>query len=368
MIPPSGVCLLGFVRGTTGARCALERIGRTPPEWVLNRARQRLTQDVLLDPALTFVDAAARLRNGPYARYLHHRFANPSMMAAIPIMLLLKELVQPGTRAVRVLEVGGGCGHASFLMKRYFPSLQIILTDADFVNLYLARRFMTPDATCLCLDAEARMPFKPMSVDAVFCMDAFHYVREKIGLVEELRRTLHADGLWMFPHLHNALAKNPTAGYPLSPRGYARAFAGVDMRLVSEESVLREFHEHLRIELPNSPENTLASSAQALTLVGGPDWLWQRHDLADLYQQCRPDLHLNTVYEHKADGPFSLKWPTADLHNECRLAEDFLDPEPLIYPGLLERLRDDALNHPDRDAVRTLIRNFALMPMPPRYR
>lgn len=348
------------------AATAMERFSRRPPDWLLNQARQRLTREVLLDQDLSFARAASLLRNGPYARYLHHRFANPSLLAAIPVILMLKELAD--RRPARVLEVAGGCGHASFLINRFFPEIQMVLTDGDFVNLYLARRFIAPDAVCVCLDAEARMPFQPSSFDAVFCMDAFHYVREKIGLVEELRRTLRPDGLWLFPHLHNASAKNPTAGYPLPARGYKFAFSGVEARLFPEEALLRSFHERMALDLTQGALTNSSSQAPAFTLIGGPESLWREHNLSSHYQKVISDLNFNTIYDFSPAGVGSLRWPSAELRRECQLAEEFLDPEPLVDPGLISRLRSESLSDCDLDDVRFLQRNFVLVPMPPGYR
>lgn len=348
------------------AATAVERVGGRPPEWLWNQARQRLMREVVQDPGLTFSGALALLRNGPYARYLYHRFANPSLLASIPAILLLRELGEE--RGPRVLDIGGGCGHASFLVNRFFPEAQVILTDADFVNLYLARRFITPDAVCMCLDAEARMPFAPGSIDAVFCMDAFHYVREKIGLVEELRRTVRSDGMWLFPHLHNARANNPTPGYPLSPRGYARAFAGVPMRMFSEDMILREFHGWGGVDLSFASEDLFAIDAAALTMIGGPESLWRVHNFSELYPRSLADLNLNTVYESESGGVGPLKWPTHELRQECKLAEEFLPLRPSVPPELLAGLRNGDPGNVDQDAAQRFAREFVLVPMPPGYR
>lgn len=344
------------------AATMLERAGVSPPRFLMDSARHRLAREVLHGD-VDFAGAVALLRNGPYGRYLYHRFANPSILAAIPVILLLRELSAQGGR---LIDIGGGAGHASFLIRKFFPALEVILTDADFANLYLARRFMVPGTPCICLDAEARMPFAKNSMDAVFCMDAFHYVREKVGLVQELRRIVRPDGMWLFPHLHNARGENPAAGYPLTPRGYARAFGGLDARFFDEGGILGQFYQDMRLDLREPA--ALSSKSAGLSMVAGPASLWREHDLSHEYRRILPHLDVNTVYQSRGEAARSLHWPSGELRAECALAAERMEAEPSVHPLLLDRLKRDELSDADRDMVDALVKRFVLVPMPEGYR
>ncbi len=345
-----------------------KRLGRPAPAFLLRVARRRLREAVLGDTQLTYSKALAELRNSRYADYLYHRFANPSLLAAIPVMLLLRELAQRRGTPARVLEVGGGTGHASFLIRRYFPDLNVVLTDSDFTNLYLARRFIAPTCESICVDAEARLPFADHSIDAVFCQDAFHYMREKADLVQELRRVVKPGGTWLFPHLHNAAAANPAPGIPLAPTGYARLFSFLNPRLFSEANLLRQFHSDQTVDLRQAPPVGELRDSQAVTLVAGPESLWQRHDFRSLFMRPAPDLQINRIYQRSATGvPGPIHWPNGDLKAECGEIEAFLQRRPEVSADAMDRLKRGEETEIDSEAIGTLIRDFALVPMPEHY-
>lgn len=342
-----------------------ERLERSVPRFLRDRCLTHIGREVVNKPGQTFCGAASALRNKPYADYLHQRFANPSLLASIPTMLLLKELT--GMARPRVLEIGGGTGHANFLMSRFFPDYDFTLTDGDFTNLYLAQRFLTPNSDCLCIDAEVRLPFADHSFDAVYCQDSFHYLTEKAGLLDELRRIVRPGGLWLFPHMHNSLQFNRAPGFPLSPTDYARLFSFLNARLYSDASLLRQFRTTQSIDLSQQASPEDLASANALTLIAGPDSLWNKHDFSSLFCKPAPDLALNPIYQPGPDGAATLSWPNPDLRDECLASEEFLPPSLQVSRALLERIRRNELADGDPEQINALIRQFVLVPLPPRY-
>ena len=120
---------------------------------------------------LCFEDAVNLVRQpNVFSDYLFHRYANPSFLAAIGPLHLLGTLTEDSTIAplattatfrepIRVLDLACGAGHTSFLMRLLFPELAVFSVDHDFVSLYLAKRYLAPDSTYLCLDAEVPSPF-----------------------------------------------------------------------------------------------------------------------------------------------------------------------------------------------------------------
>ena len=346
------------------ALTTLERLGLRPPRLLRDQARAEIERSVLGPTEATFESCLRALRNKPYADYLYHRFANPSLLAAIPVILLLRLLPSDA----RVLEIGGGAGHASFLMHRFFPGLNLTFTDGDFTNLYLARRFMAPAATCICLDAEAALPFGDGSFDAVYCQDSFHYLREKAGLIDELRRIIRPGGLWLFPHLHNALADNPAPGFPLPAPDYARLFSFLNARLFPEASLLEQFHAGQNMDLSRPASSVEVQRAPALTLVGGPPTLWTRHEFADICLDPLPDLGVNRIYQNSLTGDSGPKrWPSPDLRHECREADQLLPHISNVDRPLMARLASGHLDEADAARLRSLIRDFVLIPLPPHY-
>jgi len=328
------------------------------------KAMQRFQGD------LSFAELLDTLRPGLYGQYLYQRYANNSFLASVAPLLLLGDL-EPGQR---VLELTCGIGHSAFLMQALFPHLQLVATDHDYVNLAIAKRHFVPGAQLLCLDAEAPLPFADRSFDAVFCLDGFHYLRSKVALVSELDRVTESEAIWLFPHLHNALAQNFSPGIPLSPEHYARCFKQVPHRIYCEASVLRDFHEEGELHLDRLPATDEVMRAQNLTLIGTrrPDFWRTRTDLAPRLSSKPGQLIVNPIYRAQSEGSttrLALSWPSSRLRDECREVEQYLPGSCDVDSGLLRSLGEGSLNAEQARAAQELAQKFVLVNLPqPAYR
>ncbi len=377
-------------RGRLAAAAA--RVLRTLSPRLRERYGQRLDPGLVMDERATFEQLAVALRPAAFAHYLVQRYANPSLMAAIPLMVLLGQHLAARGQGVEgngkeggeggplVIDLGAGAGHASCLLSALAPGAQVITSDSDFVSLCLARRLLGERATIVGLDAEAPMPFDDGALDAILSLDAYHYMRSKMGVARELRRVVRPGGLWVFPHLHNALRPNPAPGYPLPPSGYRRCFEGVEARLLPEAEVLRGFVEEGALDLSREPSKGDLEGANALCMVGtarpeeaAPRPLWSRHEgLAGVYLGRTSGLGLNPVYavEPKPGGVMTARraWASERLHRECTAADAYLPERVEVDAGFIERLSRGGVEAADADRVRELMRSFVLVPMPEKYR
>lgn len=276
----------------------------------------------------TFDDAVHRLRRpGVFADYLVHRYANPSFLAAIGPLLLLKHAAAGEMHGdARILDLACGAGHASFLIGLLFPEFSVISADVDFLNLYLARRYMTPGGLQVCIDAQAPSPFPDDYYRAVYCQDAFHYIGSKKAVVRELKRVLRADALWIFPHLHNRLSRNLVPGVPLSPEGYLKCFDLADGRLFVESDLLQGLVREGFVDFGATASASRLDDAPALTFIrGGPD-LWSGcKDFPGRFCERKEHLQVNPIYRRASHGQcIELRWPNATLRAECAAVEAYL--------------------------------------------
>jgi SAM-dependent methyltransferase len=312
-----------------------------------------------------------------FADYLLHRYANPSFLAAVSLMPILEPFLKGakiGSAAnglpPRVLDLGCGAGHSSFLLTVLFPHVAITASDQDFVSLYLAKRFLAPNAEYVCSDVEVPSPFPDSYFDAVHCLDAFHYFRSKMAIVGELRRVLKRDAVWVFPHLHNALADNVTAGTPLSPEHYARCFEFLDPTLFDEADLLRHTGEIRRAPRSSGAAVARLRGAQTVALVGGvKDPLDAARPLRELVGDAGVGLRINPIYQGRWRGDtlrLELRWPNERLHEECRAADDVLPRECELTKSQVRRLRG-AGGAADDPQIRELTSRFVLVPLPRNY-
>ena len=195
---------------TEGALVALladqDNWARTPPPDEASRRR------VAREPGLTFRAAMDLLAFGAVGTYFAHRWSDPTFLSGLA---LAEAHWAPGP----VFELACGAGH--FL--REFGRAGALAAGGDvvFAKLWLARRYVAPDARLVCFDAAAPWPVDDGAFATVFCHDAFYFLPNKPHVATEMRRVAPRV---LVGHAHNALVENLSAGSPMSPAGYAGLF------------------------------------------------------------------------------------------------------------------------------------------------
>jgi SAM-dependent methyltransferase len=316
----------------------------------------------------TFTDSVRVLHEPSYGTYLTNRWANPSFLSTLALIQIYDSLRRDVPH--RVLDLCCGAGHASFLLQQLFPELAITAVDHDFSNLYLARNhLLSESAILLCLDVEKPLPLRTASYGSVLCLDAFHYIGSKRALCAELRRVVHERGLWVFPHLHNALVENFAAGVPLDPETYRACFDQPGARFFTERALLEGFVREGRLDLTNEADAGDLDASNAVVMVAGiggdvPD-RW--NDSAAFVLRRASSLGVNPLYQASARGEtlhLERRWPDANLAAECRDAERYLPAEIDVEVDLLERIRSNATTEADAAAAKRLIESFVVVPVP----
>ncbi|HEY5705656.1 MAG TPA: class I SAM-dependent methyltransferase [Terrimicrobiaceae bacterium] len=393
--------VVDLIRQGNGHRALLQAMNLFRVKWAHRSRWHQLRyylncQRLVTGRDLSFEDAVNLVRKpSVFSDYLLHRYANPSFLAAIGPLMLLDRLEQrrrsafPGgvadgqdshapfngranssTKTIRVLDLACGAGHTSFLMRHLFPELSVVSVDHDFVSLYLAKRFLAPDSIHLCLDAEVLSPFVDQHFDAVFCLDAFHYLHSKKAIVAELKRVSKPGALWLFPHLHNALQQNMVAGLPLSPDGYLECFSCASPRLFDETEILHGLSKKYQFDLSRNSSVSELNNSQTLTLIGGDEDLWRVHNrFPASFCEKRSSLVINPIYHNTPTENTverTLRWPNEVMRRECRGAEAILPGSCHLSQTEIRQLtKGDSV--PDGARLEKLVAKFVLVPLPPHY-
>jgi len=352
----------------------LERFGPGFARDFVGRHKRRFERQVVFDTSLDLRGALTHLRPRAYSDYLYCRYANPSLHAAIPVMLLLKDLypdVAPsGSRkGGHVLDLACGLGHASFLLRRLFPALPLIAADYDFTNLYLAKRFFIPDVPCFCFDVQIGTPFPENFFEGVFSLDSFHSIQAKVTAVRQLKEAVRSDGVWLFPHLHNARIEHPVPGVPLEPDDYLSRLDLPKARLFPEAKILEEFLREDAFDLTKESTEAELAASPDLSLVGtGNGDLWRRHDgLLGHLMRAKGDLAVNPVYRIERAGDvlhLRMQWPNQSLERECELAKTYMPAQVDLETAFLDRLASGRTTQQDDSRVSDLLRTFVLVHLP----
>lgn len=337
-----------------------------------HRVERRQVRQSLHRQDLSFIDTLSILRPSYYAQYLYYRHANPSFLSAVASLLMLQQCLQSQISSCgpRVLDLACGAGHCSYLMNVLLPQAQVIAADHDFVSLYLAKRFFIPNTPCICLDAQAPMPFDSRFFDSIFCLDAFHYIRSKAALLRELQRVARPQALWLFPHLHNAAGRNPVAGSPLDAANYRRLFEPLGRpRLLGEARMLRQFVREGTVDIdPSRPVEAAGENAFCLIAGNHPGLERKFGDMGIGLLQA--PLSVNPIYHARCEGnsmQLDLRWPSRPLEKECGLANELLPSSCQVDLDLLRRLSLERIEAADLQQLSELARQFVLVNLPRHY-
>ena len=156
------------------------------------------------------------LKYAAVADYFAYRWSDPTFLSGLN--LLENHLPE---NAEKVFELCCGIGH--FLREFELRNIEAAGADVVFSKLWLARKFVAPNAKLVCADANFAFPFNDKFFDAAFCHDAFYFLPDKRNAAEELKRTTKKTIL--IGHTHNAEAENFSSGAAVSARNYAALFA-----------------------------------------------------------------------------------------------------------------------------------------------
>ena len=303
-----------------------------------------------LHPSENLHAALMRLRPNSYGEYLYYRHANPSLLAALPVLAGIASNVEmanatgSGTDPTWSIDFGCGIGHAAYYLKGLLPQTRMVAADLDFLNLLFARRYFLPDASLLCFDAEAGLPFRDGVFRTAFSLDCVHYIRGKHALAKELRRIGRPDALYAIAHLHNANRSNLNPGLPLAAEGYAKVFEPLDGCLYSEATALESFCGVGSLSLDAAAAAACLSTADAFMYISAGK---ETHALSsrrlDRYMaQGRNLLALNPLYSAERPGgrplQLRLRWPSEKLRDECCVGFQPLQEKVKITPADAEAL------------------------------
>ena len=186
-------------------------------DWAQTAAPTSLDLEPLFENEnINLRDAMRCLKYGAVADYFAYRWSDPTFLSGLNLL----ENHLPN-EAKKVFELCCGIGH----YLREFELRNIEATGADVVysKLWLARKFVAPQAKLVCADANFGFPFADESSDAAFCHDAFYFLPDKRNAAEELKRA--TGGAILIGHAHNAAAENFSSGAAISAREYAALFA-----------------------------------------------------------------------------------------------------------------------------------------------
>lgn len=257
----------------------------------------------------TLREAMDLLGMGRVGDYFAYRWSDPTYLAGLALL----QQHWPGDRPV--VEVACGTGHLLRELARRGCG-PLVGVDVVWAKLWLAQRFVCPEASYVCADAaDVRLDLDGPAY--VLCHDALYFLRDKAGAVAAMRRLAGEGGTVAVGHTH--VADRISSGEPLPAAEYA-ALLGTDL-LYDDDELTRALLEH---RAPRSSPGAELEASEAVALVAGDPLRPAPHDLGEPLGPLRA----NPLY---VDG--ALRWPSDRYAAEygprsAHLPERWPDPLP----------------------------------------
>jgi uncharacterized protein YbaR (Trm112 family)/SAM-dependent methyltransferase len=358
-----------YIRSGPAARAAVELLGRGAPTDALHlllelsddARRQRFRAMASDEPSMTFRATLDVLSRDAEGAYLLYRISDPTCLCSEAIVreVIRRSPVTP----TRILDMCGGAGHLARTLSDPAGGSGVVVADIAFWKLWLAKRFVAPDCEPVCCDAAVPLPFARRAFSLAVCSDAFHYVWNRRLLAGEIMRATDPRGNIVLPHLHNALADNPSPGMPLLPDGYRHLFSERSPRLLGQGHVLDAVLNRRPIDLDEEPPEPALEREPALTLLAG--------DLApvspnDRSIDERPPVNpaVNPLFEAVDGSPVrELRFPSEFYAQEFAECRRYLPERVELSQDVLERWKSGAWDA----EIRELVARRVLLDLPERY-
>ncbi|GIW92520.1 MAG: SAM-dependent methyltransferase [Pirellulaceae bacterium] len=100
-------------------------------------------------------------------------------------------------RQMRVLDVACGTGELERRLLERQPDLDIVGTDLSAPMLRLARAKLPHSATAWIQADATWLPLADSLFDLVVCANSFHYFAQPVEALQEMRRVLHSNGVFI---------------------------------------------------------------------------------------------------------------------------------------------------------------------------
>jgi ubiquinone/menaquinone biosynthesis C-methylase UbiE/uncharacterized protein YbaR (Trm112 family) len=335
--------------------------------FVLPHARLRLA-DYLAGhgsslSALDVMDLYYRCYSGTETfNYFAYRFGQPRHLAALSLACLLDDTTGP------ILDLACGVGHITHYLSVAQPRRTVVGLDRDFVRLWIANRYVAPDASYVCASADQALPFRDNDFAGVFCSDAFHYFCHRAASVREMRRLLARDGTLAIARFGNA-AVEPREGYELTVGGYEKLLHGMRHVFAGEAALLDAYISRKSADLSESePTDRLQKQKWLSVVASGRSAVFRPGEPLPRWPHAVGRLQINPIYKVErtdANGDVHLRFQfPSDWYKFENDAYLRYAPERCVLPGLVARALEK--NEPG-DELESYVSKFVIIGMPDRY-
>lgn len=310
------------------------------------------------------------LGNNTFDKYLKHRFSTDSFFSLYPFLNIIDE------KKARILDLGCGAGHGSFVLSQYVKPLDLCCADKCYNLLYLAKKYFAPKANFICLDFENALPFKNGIFSSIIMSDALFIVRSRFSFIHEISRVLMQNGLSLFLHVHsslgNDLAPIGNRRETMTPKAWKHLFERINLPtvMISEEKVLKDFLYQNRLNLLSRSSEDELNCSDALIIFSTSDKnVFRDYDNVDNFLlNEKKNLVINPIYDITIKGSeFILSRPSMSANavgDFYPVAESYIPNKIEIKKNLV---KNTSVSKESSEQLDDLIRKFVVLNVPEKF-
>ncbi|MDQ3009561.1 MAG: methyltransferase domain-containing protein [Acidobacteriota bacterium] len=293
--------------------------------------------------------------------YFIYRFSDPTFVVGSTLLRAVGSDARCWTK--RAIDLCGGSGHLTRVLCEAGKGAEVVLADAYFWKLWLAKQITAPDCQPVCCDANNPLPFARDAFSLAVCSDAFHYIWSKRLLSGEMMR-IAGEGVVVLSHIHNALAENYSAGMPLAPEWWRNLFAELNPRLFKESEVFESVMMRQPVDLSRKYCDEDLKEEAALSLIATKlDGLFRVYEQASA-SEVSGVLCVNPLYKIEQKGEtavLKLEFPSPEYEEEFGGCKRYLPERVEVSAEVLKE--SSAVN----GEVQRLIERRVLLDLPSGY-
>ncbi|MEJ2870950.1 class I SAM-dependent methyltransferase [Actinomycetospora sp. OC33-EN08] len=294
--------------------------------------------------------------------YFLGRFGQPRFLATTA---LLRALPDDGSGAV--LDLACGFGHVAHHLAAREDPRPVVGVDRNFLQLWVARRYVAPTQSFVCADRVDALPFDDDAFAAAVCSDAFHYFEAQQGCLDELRRVAASDTV-LLDRLGNARLAPADGPAEREAAGYVALLRGAPWRLTCEDELLEGYRAGYGPQLAAPRHPSELDGAKWLMLVTSRDErVLADHGSFTALPHAAGTPTLNPVFEvaHHDDGVhLAFAFPSTWFAFENAAMLRYTSAGERVDAATFEAL---VAGRPT-DRTADLLRRCVLLGMPERYR
>ncbi len=220
-----------------------------------------------------------------------YRYSSSSLISPVALFSLINQ--------GPVLDIGCGTGHAARAICRKVDSGEVIGVDNRFHYLYLAKKFIAPDADFICADGGDKLPFKSGHFQFTVLSGAFNFIRDKTSLVSEINRVTRGQGMVLNTWVD--LTQN-YIGYPPPTLEECRKLFP-DGKIFGARKITREFVQSKGIDLTSDVGD---DRPEIVTIIKAPPEFFRRYNFSNWPFTFEDLMRINPVYDATVSGDSTI--------------------------------------------------------------